>query len=129
MSLNTVALVGNLTRDPELRDAGGTPVTTLRLAVNSRQKTGDTWGEKPNYFDIVLFGKQAENAAQYLEKGRPVAVSGRLDWREYTDKDGNRRQAVQVVADEVQYLGGRQDGEAREQAAPSAVEPPAPDMF
>ena len=113
-NINRVVLVGNLTRDPELRHTpSGTPVCSLRLAVNTRRKdeTGQ-WTDKPNYFDITVWGQQGENCAQYLSKGRPVAVDGRLEWREWEAQDGAKRQAVEVVAESVQFLGGRQDGES-----------------
>src|SRR5438128_5682953 len=112
-NINRVVLVGNLTKDPELRHTpGGTAVCSLRLAVNSRQKDASTgeWTEKPNYFDVTVWGKQGENCAQYLSKGRPVAVDGRLEWREWEAQDGSgKRQAVEIVADSVQFLGGRDD--------------------
>ena len=112
-SVNRVVLVGNLTRDPELRHTpSGMAVCSLRIAVNSRQKQADgQWGEKPNYFSITVWGNQGESCAQYLSKGRPVAVDGRLDWREYQAQDGTKREAIEVVADSVQFLGGRQDFE------------------
>ncbi len=112
-AINRVVLVGNLTRDPELRHTpSGTAVCNLRLAVNTRRKdeTGQ-WVDKPNYFDITVWGNQGERCAQYLAKGRPVAVDGRLEWREWETPDGNKRQAVDVVADTVQFLGSRGDGE------------------
>jgi len=111
-NINRVVLVGNLTRDPELRHTpSGTAVCSLRLAVNTRRKDAATgeWGEKPNYFDITVWGNQGENCAQYLSKGRPVAVDGRLEWREWEAQDGTKRQAVEIVADSVQFLGGRGD--------------------
>ena len=110
-NINRVVLTGNLTRDPELRNTpSGTSVCSLRLAVNTRRKDGQgQWVDKPNYFDITVWGAQGENCAQYLAKGRPVAVDGRLEWREFTDKDGNKRQAIEIVADAVQFLGGRDD--------------------
>src|ERR671936_1464381 len=110
-SINRVVLVGNLTRDPELRHTpSGTAVCSLRVAVNSRRRdeTGQ-WVDKPNYFDVTIFGNQAESSAQYLSKGRPVGVDGRLDWREWEAQDGSKRQAVQVIAETVQFLGGRGD--------------------
>ncbi|MEX2193810.1 MAG: single-stranded DNA-binding protein [Thermoleophilaceae bacterium] len=111
MNLNRVVVTGNLTRDPELRNtSGGTPVCSLRIAVNTRRKSGDEWVEKPNYFDVTVWGKQGENCATYLEKGRPVAIDGRLEWREFDDREGNKRQAVEIVADSVQFLGGREGG-------------------
>jgi single-strand DNA-binding protein len=112
-NINRVVLVGNLTRDPELRHTpAGMPVCSLRLAVNARRKdeTGQ-WVDKPNYFSITVWGQQGENCAQYLSKGRPVAVDGRLDWREWESQDGTKREAVEIVADSVQFLGSRGDGE------------------
>src|SRR5881398_1914544 len=109
-SINRVVLVGNLTRDPELRHTpAGMPVCSLRLAVNTRRKDSATgqWGEKPNYFDVTAWGQQGENCAQYLAKGRPVAVEGRLEWREWEAQDGTKRQAVEIIANSVQFLGSR----------------------
>src|SRR5918994_1171975 len=96
-NINRAILVGNLTRDPELRHTpSGTSVCKLRLAVNSRQKDAATgeWGEKPNYFDVTVWGNQGENCAKFLSKGRPVGVDGRLDWREWEAQDGTKRQAM-----------------------------------
>ena len=78
--LNTVTITGNLTRDPELRTVGanGTSVCDLRVAVNGREKQGDQWVDRANYFDVTIWGRQGENAHTYLEKGRPVAIDGRL---------------------------------------------------
>src|SRR5262249_13272744 len=107
-NINRVALVGNLTKDQDLRPTpSGTPVCSLRLAVNTRRKDGATgeWTEKPNYFDITVWGNQGESCAQYLSKGRPVAVDGRLEWREWDAQDGTKRQAVEIVAGRVQFLG------------------------
>ena len=111
-NINRVVLVGNLTRDPELRHTpSGTPVCSLRVAVNTRRKDeSGQWVDKPNYFDVTAWGQQGENCAQYLAKGRPVAVDGRLEWREWEAQDGSKRQAVEIVADTVQFLGGRGEG-------------------
>jgi single-strand DNA-binding protein len=114
-NINRVVLVGNLTRDPELRHTpSGTPVCSLRVAVNTRRKdeTGQ-WVDKPNYFDVTVWGQQGENTAQYLSKGRPVAIDGRLEWREWEAQDGSKRQAVEIVADSVQFLGGRMEGDTQ----------------
>ena len=111
-NINRVVLVGNLTRDPELRHTpGGTPVCSLRIAVNTRRKdeTGQ-WADKPNYFSISVFGNQAESCAQYLSKGRPVAIDGRLEWREWETQEGQKRQSVDIIADSVQFLGSREAG-------------------
>ena len=89
-NINRVVLTGNLTRDPELRNTpSGTAVCSLRVAVQHApqgQSTGE-WVDKPNYFDVTVWGAQGENCAQYLAKGRPVAVDGRLEWREWEDKE------------------------------------------
>jgi single-strand DNA-binding protein len=109
-NVNVVVITGNLTRDPELRHIGsGTAICELRVAVNSRRKDGQSgeWVDKPNYFDVTVWGAQGENCANYLAKGRPVAVEGRLDWREWEAKDGSKRQAVQIIANTVQFLGSR----------------------
>ena len=112
-NINRVVLVGNLTRDPELRHTpGGTPVCSLRVAVNDRKRDeSGNWVDAPNYFSVSVFGNQAENCAQYLSKGRPVGIDGKLRWREWQAQDGAKREAVEVVADSVQFLGGRGDGE------------------
>ena len=116
-NINRVVLLGNLTRDPELRHTpSGMAVCSLRIAVNTRRKDGATgeWTEKPNYFDVTVWGNQGESCAQYLSKGRPVAVDGRLEWREWDAQDGTKRQAVEIIADSVQFLGGRGDAEGRQ---------------
>jgi single-strand DNA-binding protein len=114
-NVNVVVITGNLTKDPELRSTnGGTSVCEMRVAVNGRRKDqGGQWVDKPSFFDVVAFGAQGENCADYLEKGRPVAVEGRLDWREWEAKDGGgKRQAVQIIANSVQFLGYKPKAEA-----------------
>ena len=110
-NINVVVITGNLTRDPELRSTpGGTSVCKLRVAVNSRRKSGQSgeWEDKPNYFDVTVWGAQGENCANYLSKGRPVAIEGRLEWREWEAKEGGgKRQAVEIIANSVQFLGSR----------------------
>ena len=127
-TINSVVLVGNLTKDPELRHTpAGMPVCSLRLAVNTRRKDAATgqWGEKPNYFDVTVWGQQGENCAQYLAKGRRVGVQGRLEWREWEAQDGSKRQAVEVVADSVQFLDSRGDGEGGGGGGGGSYLPPA----
>lgn len=106
-SLNRVVLVGNLTRDPELRYLpSGTPVCNLGIAVNSRRKDADgQWIDEANFFDIAAFGKQAENCSQFLAKGSQVAVDGRLRSRSWETNEGQKRSKVEVVAESVQFLG------------------------
>ncbi len=112
-NINRVILTGNLTRDPELSTlpASGTAVCSLRVACNGRRKNNDTnqWEDQPNYFDVTVWGAQGENCAKFLSKGRPVAVDGRLRWREWTTTEGQKRQAVDIIAESVQFLGGRDD--------------------
>src|ERR671915_438572 len=113
-NLNRVIITGNLTRDPELRNLpSGTAICNLRVAVNSRRKDNQTgeWVDKPNYFNVKVWGPQGENCAQYLSKGRPVAIDGRLDWSEWEDQQGNKRQSVDIIADSVQFLGSREGSE------------------
>jgi single-strand DNA-binding protein len=111
-NINRVVITGNLTRDPELRSTpGGTAVCKLRVAVNSRRRDeSGEWIDKPNYFDVTVWGAQGENCANYLSKGRPVAVDGRLDWREWEAQDGTKRQAIEIIASSVQFLGSRDGG-------------------
>ena len=114
-NLNVVDLTGTLTRDPELRSLpSGTSVCDMRVAVNTRRKNNASgeWEDKPNYFDVKVWGAQGENCARFLSKGRPVAVQGRLEWREWETQDGQKRQAVDIIADSVQFLGGRDDAGA-----------------
>lgn len=109
--INRVTLTGNLTSDPELRSTqSGLSVCSLRLACNTRRKNQTTgeWEDKPNYFNITVWGTQGENCARFLAKGRPVAIDGRLEWREWQAQDGTKRQAVEVIADTVQFLGSRE---------------------
>jgi single-strand DNA-binding protein len=111
-NINRVVLTGNLTRDPELRSTtGGTSVCSLRIACNTRRRDASgEWVDKPNYFDVTVWGAQGENCANYLTKGRPVAVDGRLEWREWQDQQGNKRQSIDIIADSVQFLGSREGG-------------------
>jgi len=112
-NINRVVLTGNLTRDPELRALpSGTSVCSLRVACNTRRKNASgEWVDKPNYFDVTVWGAQGERCAEYLSKGRPVAVDGRLEWREWEAKEGGKRQSVEIIADSVQFLGSRDSGE------------------
>jgi single-strand DNA-binding protein len=126
-NLNRVVLTANLTRDPELRTTeNGTSVCSLRVACNTRRKdpTSGEWVDKPNYFDVTVWGAQAENCATYLQKGRPVAIDGRLEWREWETKDGSgKRQAISIVAERVQFLGARDAAEGDGRARPESDVP------
>ncbi|MEA2248524.1 MAG: single-strand DNA-binding protein [Solirubrobacteraceae bacterium] len=111
-NINRVIITGNLTSDPELRSLpSGTSVCKLRVACNTRRKDNSTgeWVDKPNYFDVTVWGAQGENCARYLAKGRPVAVDGRLEWREWDTPEGQKRQAVDIIAETVQFLSSPRD--------------------
>jgi single-strand DNA-binding protein len=116
-SINRVVLVGRLTRDPELRALpSGASVCGLRIACNSSRRDPEgAFTEKPNYFDVSVFGAAAESVNRYMRKGSRVAIDGRLEWREWETAD-QKRQAVSVVADTVQFLDS--PGGARAQGQP-----------
>ena len=111
MSFNKVILVGNLGRDPELRyTPQGTPVCSFSMATNERRK--DKTGEmqdQTTWFRITLWGRQAETASQYLTKGRPVYIEGRLRVEEWTDRDGKLRHTLEVHGTDMQFIGGGRD--------------------
>ena len=130
--INRVTLVGRLTRDPELRHIpSGTAVLELGLAVNGRQQDeAGNWVDKPNFFDVKVYGRQAETLAQHLQKGRRIGIDGRLDWRSWEAQDGTKRSKVDVVAQNVQFLDSRSDGEVAARAAAgtsraTSLRPPA----
>jgi single-strand DNA-binding protein len=111
-NINRVIITGNLTADPDLRSLpSGTSICKLRVAVNTRRKDNSTgeWVDKPNYFDVTVWGAQGENCARYLSKGRPVAIDGRLEWREWETQEGQKRQGIDIIADTVQFLSSPRD--------------------
>ncbi len=107
-SFNKVILIGNLTKDPEIRyTPSGTAVANLGLAVNHRYKQGDEMRDDVCFIDIVVFGKQAENCGQYLSKGQGIIVDGRLQQRRWESEDGQKRSRHEVVAQSVRFLSKR----------------------
>ena len=121
-SFNKVMLMGNLTRDPELRyTSNGSAVASFGLAVNRKFKQGEEWKEDVCFVDITVWGKQGENCAEYLSKGRPAFVEGRLQYSTW-ESDGQKKNKLEVVANTVQFLGSRgaSQGDSSERA-------PAPD--
>jgi len=125
-SVNKVMLLGNLGGDPELRyTASGSPVANFRIATSERYKSGDSWEERTEWHRIVVFGKQAENCGQYLSKGRQVFIEGRLQTRQWEDREGKTRYTTEIVANSVVFLS---DGRGRGSARPEAPRPaPPPD--
>ena len=124
--INTVVLVGRLTRDAELKyTKGGTAVLSFSIAVNKSKKEGDQWKDEGHFFDCSMFGKRAESLNQYLTKGMQIAISGSLEQQRWESKDGPRSK-VSVVVDELSMLGGKK-GEKHEKnydhpdAVPSPV--------
>lgn len=122
-NINSVVITGNLTRDPDLHYTGsGTPVCNLRVAVNGRRKNAhEEWVDKPNFFNVTVWGARGEKCAEFLAKGRPVAVEGRLDWRE-RDTDDGHREYVSIVADTVQFLGAKPQEEGTGATSPDRSE-------
>ena len=111
--INTATLIGRLTRDEEVSyTPGGMPVGNLSLAINRKVKKGQEWVDEVNYFDVVIYGKQAESLKQYLTKGKQVAFSGYLKQERWTDKNsGQTRSAVKLIATDTMLLGGRDGGQ------------------
>jgi single-strand DNA-binding protein len=135
----TALLSGNLTRDPELRTLpSGTDVARLRVATTTRRRAGEEWVDKTNYFAVEVYGAQALSCAKYLRKGSRVVVDAELDWREWTDQRGGKREAVTFRARQVVFEGARpgtaaaasedsleQNSAAPENATASHLEPAA----
>lgn len=121
---NRVILIGNLTKDPEVRyTPGGTPVATVAIAVNSRYKQGDDSKEETLFIDAVVFGKQAETCGQYLSKGRPVLVEGRLRERRW-EYEGQKKSKMEVVASNVRFLSRKEGSGSGSGSGPSDMTPP-----
>ena len=128
--LNRIILIGRLTHDPELRytPSNNTPVCSFTLAVERSRKNAQ--GEKEvDFVNIVVWGKLGENCANYLAKGKLAAVDGRLQIRNYTDKEGNRRSMTEVVAEEVRFLSPKEDQGGRQSDAYAGYEQSDPAGF
>ena len=126
-SFNKVILMGNLTRDVEMRSLpSGHDVGSFGLAVNDRykDKSGE-WVDRPNYIDCEIFGNRAAPFAQYLSKGSPVFIEGKLRFDQWQDRDGNNRSKLKVVVDNLEFVGGKQDGESKPSRKPSGKAKPA----
>ncbi|MCL2537697.1 MAG: single-stranded DNA-binding protein [Coriobacteriia bacterium] len=116
MSINRVVVSGNLTRDPEVRQAGATSVMQFGIAVNDRRKNSqsDQWEDVPNFFDVLVWGARGEGLSRVLTKGMKVAVEGKLRWSQWETQDGSKRSKVEIVADNVDFMssGGQRDNNA-----------------
>ncbi len=112
--MNRVIITGNLGQKPELKNArSGLSITNLRVATNERVKDGDNWVDHTEWHTVVVFGKQAENCVQYLDKGSKVAVEGKIRTRQWEDKDGNKRWNTEIVADRVEFMTRAENGSSR----------------
>ena len=121
-SVNKVVLIGNLTRDPELtHTASGAAVASFGLAVNRKYKQGDEWKEDVCFVDITTWGNQAENCSKYLSKGSPVFVEGRLNFGSW-EKDGEKRNKLDVVASLVLFLGSKQTPDQEGTSSPEHIQ-------
>ena len=115
--MNRVIITGNLGQKPELKNAkSGLAITNLRVATNERVKDGDQWKDHTEWHTIVVFGKQAENYEQYLDKGSKVAVEGKIRTRQWDDKEGNKRYSTEIVADRVEFMTRPDNGSDRQSA-------------
>ena len=123
-SFNKVILLGNLTRDPEVRyTPNGIAVASFAIAVNRKYKQGDETKEEVSYIDIVVFGKQAESCGQYINKGDSVLIDGRLQQRRWETEEGQKRNKLEVVAQSVNFmpkrsLGGKGGGDSHPEPSP-----------
>jgi single-strand DNA-binding protein len=116
--VNSITIVGRLTRDPELRStASGMTVASLRLAYTQSRKNGNEWVEEPGFIDVSVFGNQADVVGKFLAKGRQIVVQGRLDFRQWTSPEGQQRNATQIVANQVQFIGGQENGQTQQRAS------------
>jgi len=129
MSINRVVLTGNLTKDAELKQTpGGMAIVKIRLAVNDRRKNATTgqWEDSPNFIDVTMFGSRGEAVSRFLSKGKQIAVEGKLRWHEWESQSGEKRSALEVVADDIELLGGRGDAAGGAPRTVSSAPAPAP---
>ena len=128
MTVNKVTLIGNLGKDAEIRNGGGTTIANLRLATTDRRKAQDgTWQDHTEWHSVVAFGKTAEVMEKWGKKGKMLYIEGRLQTREYNDKDGNKRWSTEVVANEIRMLGGKGEGEGQSSGTGGQSRDAAPD--
>ena len=127
MGINRVVISGNLTREPELRQAGSTTVLAFGIAVNERRRNAQTdqWEDHPNFFDVLVWGNRGEGLSRILTKGMKVAIEGKLRWSSWTAQDGGKRSKVEIVADNVDFMSqGNREGSAPKTANNDSYAPP-----
>ena len=127
MSINRVAISGNLTRDPELRQtAGGMAILGFGVAVNDRRKNQQTgeWEDYPNFIDCTMFGARAQSVSRFLSKGSKVAIEGKLRWSQW-ERDGQKRSKIEVIVDEIEFMS-RQQGQLGSEPVYAAAAPAQP---
>lgn len=120
MSVNRVVVSGNLTREPELRQAGSSVVLQFGIAVNDRKRNAQTdqWEDVPNFFDVLVWGARGESLSRILRKGMKVVVAGRLRWSQWETQEGAKRSKVEIVADDVDFMSAPRDGGGSGAGAP-----------
>lgn len=135
VNINRVTVSGNLTRDPELREIGPeqsrVDLCEMRIAINARRKRDNEWVDRPNYFDVAVWGVRGKLCSEHLHRGSGVAIDGRLEWREWEGKDGKHHEAVTIVADNVQFLWPKPKSKSEhgsEHAEREATEEPPTDV-
>ena len=122
MGLNMVALAGNITRDPELKQAGSTTVLEFGLAVNDRVNKDGEWVDYANFFDCAMFGRRAESVSKFIEKGMKVAIKGKLRYSSWDDREtGKKRSKVSVNVDDIEFMQG--NGRPQSSESPYSDDP------
>lgn len=132
MSINSVTISGNLTRDPEVRTTqSGMPVMAIGIAVNDRRRNSQTreWEDCPNFIDCTLFGNRAQNVSEYISKGSHVTISGKLRWSQW-ERDGQKRSKIEVIIDDIDFTGNHRtepNGNSYDTSAYTAPDTPVVD--
>ena len=125
MSINRVAISGNIGNDPDLRQtASGVQVLSFSVAVNDRVKGEDgQWTDRPNWIDCTMFGARAQSVSRFLSKGSKVAIDGKLRWSQW-ERDGQKRSKVEVIVDEIEFMASRSDAPSQATAQPVRQQAP-----
>lgn len=119
--LNQVLLCGRLTRKPELKHGGANGTAFCKIGIANNTYGGKGKEAKVNFFNITIFGRRAESVCNYLDKGSQVIVRGKLDWNSWEDKEGNKKSSVGIIAEEIQFVGGKGDGKGKSNGNPAPI--------